>query len=214
LVRYLQSHSLSRDFNSIPNIDEKNNLFHIGDKVIRNLTGSYELNDITDFIYNKLKDYSLENTFKIQSNNNTLQVEITTMRESVYFYKERSVGQLFGFLEPHPTKTYRSDQTVNILKINTIRLECDIISGSYVDSTPNHTLHEFGINVPPGYKMTVTPHNLIYLPINCDEISTSSIRIVDQNGYLVNLRGENVSIRNFNDENEKNLPPRHSARTQ
>jgi len=77
----------------------------------------------------------------------------------------------------------------------TIRLECKIISGSYVDNTPNHTLHEFGINVPPGYKMTVTQHNLIYLPINCDEISTLSIRIVDQNGDSVNLRGENVSIR-------------------
>jgi len=49
---------------------------------------------------------------------------------------------------------------VNILKINTIRLECDIISGSYVDNTPNHTLHEFSINVPPGYKMTVTQPNL------------------------------------------------------
>jgi len=26
----------------------------------------YELNDIADFIYNKLKDYNLENTFKIK----------------------------------------------------------------------------------------------------------------------------------------------------
>jgi len=74
-------------------------------------------------------------------------------------------------------------------------LECNTISGSYVDNTPNHTLHEFGINVPPGYKMTVTLHNLNYLPINCDEISTLSIRIVDQNGDLVNLRSENVLIR-------------------
>jgi len=32
----------------------------------------------------------------------------------------------------------------------------------------------------------------INLPINCDEISTLSIGIVDQNGDLVNLRGENV----------------------
>jgi len=107
--------------NSIPNIVEKKNLFHIDDNVIKIPTGSYELDDITDFIYNKLKDYYLKNTFKIQSNNNTLQVEITTMRESVYFNKERSVGQLFGFhqkvLEPHSTKTYRSDQTVNIFKL-------------------------------------------------------------------------------------------------
>jgi len=121
------------------------------------------------------------------------------MRESVYFNKERSVGQLFGFhqkvLEPHSTKFFRSDQTVNILKINTIRLECNIIFGSYVDNTPTHTLHEFGINDLPGYKIPVTPHNLIYFPINCDEISTLSIRIVDQNGDLVYLRGENVLIR-------------------
>jgi len=73
-------------------------------------------------------------------------------------------------------------------------LECNIIS-SYVDNKPYHTLHEFGINVPPVYKTTVAPHNLIYLPINCDEMSTQSIRIVDQNGDLVNLRGENVLIR-------------------
>jgi len=96
-------------YNSIPNIDEKNNLFHIGDNVITIPTGSYELNDITDFICNKVKDYNLQNTFKIQSNNNTLQVEITTMRQSVNFKKKRSVGKLFGLhqkvLEPHPTKT-------------------------------------------------------------------------------------------------------------
>jgi len=84
---------------------------------------------------------------------------------------------------------------VNILKINTIRLECNIISGSYVDNTPNHTLYEFGINVSARYKIIVTPLNLIYLPINCDEIRPLSIHIVDQNGDLVNLRGENVSIR-------------------
>jgi len=63
------------------------------------------------------------------------------MRELVYFNKERSIGQLFGFhqkvLEPHPSKTYRSDQTENILRIKTIRLECNIISGSYVDNTAN-----------------------------------------------------------------------------
>jgi len=154
-------------YNSIPNIVEKKNLFHIDDNVIKISTGSYELDDITDFIYNKLKNYKLENTFKVQSNNNTLQVEITTMRESVYFNKERPVGQLFGFHQ----KFHQTDQTLNILKINTIRLECNMISGLYVDNTPNHTLHEFVINVPPGYEMTGTPHNLIYLPINCDEIS-------------------------------------------
>jgi len=53
-------------------MDWKNNLFHVGDNVITILTGSYGLNDITDYIYNKLKGYNLEKTFKNQSTNNTL----------------------------------------------------------------------------------------------------------------------------------------------
>jgi len=44
----------------------------------------------------------------------------------------------------------------------------------------------FGINLPPGYKMTVTPHNLIYFLIKSDEICTLSLLIVDQNHDLVN----------------------------
>jgi len=47
------------------------------------------------------------------------------MQESVYFNKERSIGQLFDFhqkvQQPHHTKNYRSDQTVNILKINSMK---------------------------------------------------------------------------------------------
>jgi len=43
--------------------------------------------------------------------------------------------------------------------------------------------------------MNITPHNLIYLPVNTIEISTLSIHITDQNGELINLRGENYSIR-------------------
>jgi len=52
------------------------------------------------------------------------------MQESVYFNKERSIGQLFDFhqkvQQPHHTKNYRSDQTVNILKINSIRWQCNL----------------------------------------------------------------------------------------
>jgi len=57
-------------YNSIPNVDINNNLFHIGDKVIQLPIGSYELNDIYDFLKNKLKDYDLEKTFQMESNNN------------------------------------------------------------------------------------------------------------------------------------------------
>ena len=37
-------------YNSIPNIDVENNLFHIGDNIINIPVGSYELADITSII--------------------------------------------------------------------------------------------------------------------------------------------------------------------
>lgn len=186
-------------FNSIPNVDEGNNIFQVGDKVIEIPMGSYEFDDITKYIINKLKEFDLHNSIKIECNTNTLQVQVITKNQTIYFNHERSIGKLFGFnkrkLRPHENEIYISDSPVNILKINSIRLECNIISGSYVGNKPNHVLHEFGINVPPGYKMNITPRNLIYLPVNTREISTLQIRITDQNGDLINLRGETVSIR-------------------
>jgi len=97
-------------------------------------------------------------------------------------------------------KTYISDQPVNILKINTIGLVCNIVSGSYIDSRQDHSLYEFGINIPPGYKMNITPHNLIYLPLNTREINTLSIHIIIniyiyKYIHIINLHGKNYTIR-------------------
>lgn len=186
-------------YNSIPNVDDSNNLFHIGNKIIEIPIGSYELEDIYDYLKTQLLPDGLDNTFKIESNNNTLKVHITTSTHPIYFDKKRSIGNLFGFnkrvLQADKKITYVSDQPVNIFKINTIRLVCNIVSGSYIDSGQDHTLYEFGINVPPGYKMSVTPNNLIYLPVNTREIRTLSMHITDQNGDLINLRGEKFTIR-------------------
>jgi len=77
-------------YNSIPNVDINNNLFHIGDKKIQLPIGSYELNDIYDFLKNKLKDYDLEKTFQMESNNNTLQGHITTTKVPIYFNRNNA----------------------------------------------------------------------------------------------------------------------------
>jgi len=90
---------------------------------------------------------------------------ITTTKEPIYFNRNNSIGQLLGFnkkiIYPGLKKTYISDQPVNILRRNTIRWVCNIVSGSYIDSRQDHSLYEFGINVLSDYKMNITPHNLI-----------------------------------------------------
>src|SRR6266566_9955703 len=50
-------------FNSIPNVDKTNNLFHYDDdKVMEIPTGSYEITDIAEFLSRSLSDATIELT--------------------------------------------------------------------------------------------------------------------------------------------------------
>ena len=64
-----------------------------------------------------------------------------------------------------------------------------------MNNLPAYTLHEFALDVPPGYKLDVIPRNLIYLPVNIKEISCRIIWILDQNGRLINFRWEEITLR-------------------
>jgi hypothetical protein len=74
-------------------------------------------------------------------------------------------------------------------------VELGIINGSYVKGSRKPVIYSFFPNVSPGYKIVETPRNLVYLPVNTDEISEVHIRLTDQDGKLLNLRGEKVTMR-------------------
>lgn len=184
-------------YNSIPNIDETNNLLHFGEKVYTLPTGSYELNDISDFMESALlSEKQTDQYLSIIGNNNTLSTEITGSK-IIDFSKERSIGSLLGFKKRilDPDVTHYSDNIVNISKVDIIRLECNIISGSYFNDKPTHTIYEFSPDVDPGYKINQCPINVIYLPLNTQQINTLVVKIIDQKGDLINFRGENINIR-------------------
>lgn len=184
-------------YNSIPNVDIYNNVFHIGEYVIKIPIGSYELNDIVDYIQEQYKRFSPRNEIKIEANNNTMQVKVYCSNDVIYFDRENSIGTLFGFNKKTllPKIDHYSDLPVNIFKVNIVRVESNIAVNTYMNNSQSHSLHEFAINVPPGYKIDEIPRNLIYLPINCREISSLNLRVVDQHGDLINFRGEEITIR-------------------
>ena len=84
---------------------------------------------------------------------------------------------------------------VNILTNNSILVNFDIISGSYVNGSTQSTIYSFFPDDSPGYKIIENPHNLLYLPITSDTIHSNSIWLTDQNGNELNLRGDNLSMR-------------------
>ena len=68
-------------------------------------------------------------------------------------------------------------------------------AGAYINERRVHTRHEFFPAVPPGYKIIEVPSQVIYLPITVKTIDHLQVPIVDQDGNLVNFRGEIVTIR-------------------
>lgn len=184
-------------YNSIPNVDVYNNLFHIGEHVIEIPIGSYELIDIVQYIIEEYKLCSPKNKISIESNNNTMKVKVKSSADSIYFNKENTIGRLLGFNNKilSPNKDHFSDLPVNIFNVNLLRIESNIALNTYFNNSQAHTLHEFAISVPPGYKIDEIPRNLIYLPANCKEISCLTLRVVDQHGNLINFRGEEITIR-------------------
>jgi hypothetical protein len=74
-------------------------------------------------------------------------------------------------------------------------VELGIINGSCVNGSRKPVIYSFFPNVSPGYKIVETPRNLVYLPVNTDEISEVHVRLTDQDGKLLNLRAETVTMR-------------------
>lgn len=183
-------------YNSIPNVDHKNNLFHIGDHEIEIPIGSYEVDDIIAYICSKYAILDPKKNLVINANNNTLKIEVFSEKDTIYFNRDRSIGNLLGFkTKLKPNQVHVSENPINISRVNVIRINCNLIMDSYINNMSAHTLHQFDNNVAPGYKISEIPRTLIYLPINTKRISTLSINIVDQDGELINFREETITLR-------------------
>lgn len=160
-------------------------------------TGSYELADIekkvNDLLTPILKDFK----FTIQLDKVTLKCTLHCTHQ-LFGSDENSIAKALGFDRAQilqPLTHTIANSTVNIMSVNVIKIDCNIISGSYSNGIPVHTLHEFYPTVAIGYKIVEVPHNVIYLPITARSISNVHVRVVDQDGYLVDFRGETVTLR-------------------
>ena len=167
-------------YNSFPNIDESNNVFiyspdngNLWEK-IKIPEGSYEIYDINNTIHHEMEkkrghydpineDYYIN----ISANSNTLKsVLILEEDYQVDFNHQNSIAKVLGFTDAKYTGGFHeSENVVNILSINSILVNIDIISGSYVNGTPRNTIYSFFPKVSPGYKIIESPVNLVYLPI-------------------------------------------------
>lgn len=157
--------------------------------------GSYEITQIAEYLREQLQKHGV--AFHLQPNKNTLKCEMTCSAWMVDFSKGNSIGSLLGFSQ----KVYEgnvmhvSEATVKITRVNAVRIDCDLIKGSYINDKPAHTIHEFSIKVEPGYKIIEVPNKVIYFPIVVKSISSVNISLIDQENNLIDFRGETITLR-------------------
>lgn len=187
-------------YNSIPNIDEGCNKFYInkdGKQIAIIIpTGNYEIQDIEAYLKKRLGKRNIP--FNLKADNVTLKIEIQVPSDiSLDFRPDDSIGRLLGFKKEILTGSplYKSHLPADIIHVNSLRIECNITAGSYINDKRVHTIHEFFPSVPPGYKIIEVPAQVIYLPIVGHSIDQLQLKIVDQDGRLVNFRGEVITIR-------------------
>ena len=194
---------------SFPNIDETNNTFVYSPdngnswEKIKIPEGSYEIDDINDAIQHEMKkrthydDINEDYYINIAPNTNTLKsVLILEKGYQVDFNHQNSLAKVLGFTGAKYTEGFHeSENVVDILRINSILVNIDIISGSYVNGTTKSTIYSFFPDVSPGYKIIESPVNLVYLPITLNTIDSLNVMITDQDYHLLNLRNEKLTIR-------------------
>ena len=56
-------------------------------------------------------------------------------------------------------------------------------------------VYTFFPNAAPGQRILEAPHNLFYLSVTADVISTLAVCLTDQDGEHLDLRGEKLTIR-------------------
>lgn len=186
-------------YNSIPNIEEgvNNDIYFGNNKKISIPTGSYEIEDVNNYIVKQLSSLSPKTKFQLTANNNTLKCEIFCT-EDIDFTQEHTLRSVLGFNKERldANKTHTSPNQASINKVDIIRVTCNIVRGSYRDGVEGHVLHEFYPDVGPGFKIVEKPTIVQYLPITKqNSLDEFYIRLEDQNGDLVNFRGEGINIR-------------------
>lgn len=192
---------------SIPNLNANNNTFVYTDgsqtKTIIIPIGSYELADIDAEIQRQMKingDYDSTTTPYIKLNVNTATLKsVISITNLVYNVDmaASTIRTVLGFnARTLRDFTNESDNTVNILSVNSIMVTCNLISGSYIDGVALPIIYSFFPDVSPGEKIIESPRNLIYLPITSSgSIGQIQIKLLDQNGDLIDLRGETITVR-------------------
>ena len=166
--------------------------------------GAYEIESLNDEIKRILINdlyYTSENyPFKIKPNFSTLGkiIEISNQESAISFRPDDSIGSLLGFNRRTIYEEYNlSDNPVDILSFDNIFIETDIAKGMIFKGKRTGIIHNFTMDVDPGYKYIEKFRGNIqwYMLESKDVISSICFKLKNENGNLISFNGQSITFR-------------------
>ena len=189
---------------SFPNIDTTNNNFKHSPESgsswfeVQIPERCYEVDNLNDAVKCLIKNNNHnDSSVDISANTNTLKTVLELKNNyQVDFSIDNSLRTVLGFNEGTYTGNYQeSENIVNIVNANSILVNIDIITDSYINGSMQKTIYSFFPDVSQGFKIIEKPAHTKYLQVTLDTITNLRISLTDQNGKFLNLRGEVLTIR-------------------
>ena len=199
-------------YNGIFNITTSNNKFYftksISDYehyiVISIPPEAYEIESLNDEIKRIIinDEHFTEDSypFVIKPNFSTLGsiIEISNEESAISFQASDSIGSLLGFNKRTIYEQYNlSDNPVDILSFDNISIECDIAQGMIFKGRRSSIIHNFTMDVDPGYKYIEKFRGGIqwYMMESKDNISSISFKLKNEKRNLVSFNGQSITFR-------------------
>ena len=109
-----------------------------------------------------------------------------------------SIGSLLGFNETILWEEYNlSPNHVDILSFDNIFIECDIARGMIYRGKQSNIIHNFTMDVDPGYKYIEKFKGGVawFMLHSKDVISSINFKLKNENRDLVSFNGQSVTFR-------------------
>ena len=193
------------------NIDEKNNSLNVSIdrgqnwKELKIPVGCYDITGINEALQLLLEEVDKNNdrekkqpyiVFTGNKNTSKVVLEIASNTTIVDFNVKNSIRSVLGFEAKKYSgrKRYESENKIDIVRVQSILLHCDIINSARFNGMSAPVIYNFSPNVPPSEKIICQPKHLIYVPLSLSVISSMTAWITDQEGRILDLSGERLTL--------------------
>ena len=125
-------------------------------------------------------------------------IEISPQGPIISFMFDDSIKELLGFDATTLYEEYtRSNKPVDILSFDNIFVECDIAQGMVFKGKRTGIIHNFTMDVDPGYKYIEKFRGGIqwYMMESKDVTSSICFKLKNENGNLVSFNGQSITFR-------------------